>query len=106
MGKEWEIFPLLGKPWDKKFLFREILGICHSQDLSNGFLLGELFCYFYYQYWENLGYYFPCYFQVVNSMGKFSQVIPNVVNDMETFSQVIPKVMNNKETFPTLFPKL
>ena len=26
MGKEWEIFPLLGKPWDKKFLFRENFG--------------------------------------------------------------------------------
>ena len=111
LGIKWEIFPLMGKNWDKKLLLGE----------NFGFLLGKIVNFlFASQYWEYDVNVFPSYTQSWEQYGKRSQFIPNIVNhgvtfpqvipriviNMGTFIQVIPRTVNNMDKFPKLFPAL
>ena len=97
LGIKWEIFPLMGKNWDKKLLLGG----------NFGFLLGKnIYFPFTSQYWEYAVNVFPSYTQSWEQYGKSSQFIPNIVNYGGTFPQVIPRIVNNMDKFPKLFPAL
>ena len=94
---KWEIFPFMGKIWNRKFLFWE----------DFGFLLGKkVYFSFTSQYWEYVVNASPSYSQSWEQYGNISEVIPNRVNYGGTFPQVIPRVVNNMDTIPQVIPKI
>ena len=65
MGKKWEIFPSLGKRWNKKILFREKFGNSHFPRFVKWVFMGNNFTLFYFPILGKTGVSFPMLFPVL-----------------------------------------
>ena len=73
LGIKWEIFPLLGKTWDKKFLFWDNVGKMSHSILKTGF------------HWE-----INCAFSCIPILGKYCEYLPMLFPELGKKGNISP----------------
>ena len=73
LGIKWEIFPLLGKTWDKKFLFWDNVGKMSHSILKTGF------------HWE-----INCAFSCIPILGKYCEYLPMLFPKLGKIGNISP----------------